>query len=125
MCELDRGNRDCRGRFGLEPVQGQASSLDGSVVLLDAVVEVSAGPNLNVPPEERVAAQKPERPATRDVPIERYVPWSASMICGHGFAEERLRERNSAVRPRQETDRPAFLVERPTRWNHSPRARFQ
>jgi hypothetical protein len=71
MGELNSGDRKLRSRHGLETVQGRAPSLDRSVVLLDDVVQVS----LIVTPEQRVAAQQPERPATHGVAVERYLPW--------------------------------------------------
>jgi hypothetical protein len=109
MGELNSGDRKLRSRHGLETVQGRAPSLDGSVVLLDDAVQVS----LIVTPEQRVKAQQPERPVTRGVAVERCLPWSASVIRGHGIAEERLGDCSAAVGPQKEIDRPAFLVDRP------------
>jgi hypothetical protein len=51
MREFNPRDRNRRRQYGLEPVHGRASSLDGSVVLLDDVVQVAVGPNLDVTPE--------------------------------------------------------------------------
>jgi hypothetical protein len=74
---------------------------------LDDVAQIPVGPNSDVTPEQRIAAPKLERPATRDMPTECYLPSSASMTRRHGFAEERLggavrrsgRNGKSSVRP--------------------------
>ena len=48
-------DRDCHYR--LEAVNGRASSLDGSVILLDDVIQVTVGSDLGVSPEQGLATQ--------------------------------------------------------------------
>lgn len=71
VSQLDTCDRHGRCRHGLEAVRGRASSLDGTVVLLDDVEQIAVGATLDVTPEQGFVAQQPQRPATGDVSIER------------------------------------------------------
>ena len=57
VSKLDARNRDRGGHCRLEAVNRRASSLDGSVILLDDVVQVTVGSDLGVSPEQGLATQ--------------------------------------------------------------------
>jgi hypothetical protein len=88
VSQFDAGDGDRCCRDGLEAVHGQASSLDGSVILLDDVVQILAGSNLDVAPEESLTAQQPECPPAWDVSIECNSAGTATVVGCHGFSEK-------------------------------------
>jgi hypothetical protein len=57
VSQFDASDRHARCRHGLEAVHSQASSLDGPTILLNDVVQVAVGSNLDVTPEQGFAAQ--------------------------------------------------------------------
>jgi hypothetical protein len=120
VSQFDAGDGDRCCRDGLEAVHGQASSLDGSVILLDDVVQILAGSNLDVAPKEGFTTQQPERPSARDMPIERDFAGTATVVGCHGFSEEGLGSSDTPVWPEQEVDRPPLLVHGPIQ-DHLPR----
>ena len=113
VSQFDAGDGHGCCRDGLEAVHGQVSSLDGSVILLDDVVQVLAGSNHDVAPEERFTAQQPESPPARDVPIERDLARTVALVCRDSLAEEGLDSGDSAVWAEQEVDGVTLLVDRP------------
>src|ERR1039457_3586279 len=57
MGQLDASDRDGRVRERLEPSHRRTASLDRPMILLDDVVQILAGPHLDVPPARMVSAQ--------------------------------------------------------------------
>ena len=109
--QLDGRDRHGRCRHGLQAVHGRPSSLNGPVIVLNDVVQVAVGSNHDVTPEGGIAAQTPQRAATRDVSIERDLPRAVPMIRHHGLPEEGLGSGDTAVRPQQEVGCPVLLVD--------------
>jgi len=63
--KFDAGDCDSSVRERFEPGHRRTASLDRAVVLLDDVVQVSAGPHVGVSPIRMLASQEPERAARR------------------------------------------------------------
>jgi len=67
-------------------------------------------PNLQVPPTGVLTPQQPQRTTSRDVTIERHLPWDARSVRGKGLTKERLRGIDSTVTAQQKIYRLAVLV---------------
>ena len=111
--QLDTGDSCGCCRRGLEAVHRGTSSLDGSVVLLDDIVQVLTGSNLDVAPEGGLATQQPKRPSARNVTIERHFAGTVAKVGRHSLAEESLGRSDAAVWSEQEVDRPTLPVDSP------------
>ena len=70
MSKLDSRDRDRGCRYGLKAMHRGASSLDGSVVLLDDAIQVTIGSDLYVTPQDGLATQQPQGASGRDVAVE-------------------------------------------------------
>jgi Domain of unknown function (DUF3387) len=112
MSQLDSGDRDGRVGEGLEPSHRRTAALDGSVILLDDVVEVLASPDLDVAPTRVLATQQPQRAPARHVAIERHFARQARSIRRQSLAKERLCGGDPTVAAEQEVDGLALLVNR-------------
>ena len=112
VSQFDSGDGNGCCCDGLEAVHGPASSLDGPMVLLDFIVELLAGSDLDLAPEESLTAQQPEGSPARDVAVECDLPGTAAEVGGHGFAKEGLSGGNTPVGAEQEIDRLALPIDR-------------
>src|ERR1022692_4514872 len=72
MDKLDAGDRDGCVRERLEPSHRRTASLDGSMILLDDVVQVLARAHFDVAPTRMFTPQQPQRAPARHVAVERH-----------------------------------------------------
>src|ERR1035441_9496719 len=77
MGQLDASDRDGRVRQRLEPSHRRTASLDRPMILLDDVVQIFAGPHLDVPPARMLSAQQPQCAPTRHMTVEIHFAWDA------------------------------------------------
>src|ERR1035438_5313500 len=118
MGQLDASDRDGRVRERLEPSHRRTASLARPMILRDDVVQIFAGPHLDVPPARMLSAQQPQCAPTRHMTVESHFAWDACSVRRERLAKECLCGRNSTVAAQQEIDGLALLVDRAVKVVH-------
>ena len=111
MRQFDASNCDGRVRERFEPSHRRTASLDRPMILLNDVVEILASPHVQVPPTGVLTPQQPQRATSRDVTVERHLPWDARSVRGMRLTKERFRGIDSTVTAQQKSYRLAVLVD--------------
>jgi hypothetical protein len=97
MSELDTRQSNGRRPIRLEVQHRSASPFDGSMVLLDHVIEISARPDLCGPPPGIFLREQAQGPTSGAIPVEVDFARPKHSGSGDGFSEERLRCLHAAI----------------------------
>src|ERR1022692_217800 len=97
MGQLNTSDRDGRVLERFESGHRRTAPLDGSMILLDEVVEILAGAHFDVTPARMLSAQQPQRTTARHMTVERHFARHARSVGRERLAKERLGGRDSAV----------------------------
>jgi hypothetical protein len=95
------------------------------MVLLNHIVEVPAGPYLNVQLPRIFPSKEPLGSMTRHMAIQRHLAWPSIEICGERLAKERLCRRNATVTAKEKIDRLSLLVDRSIEVSRLNRSRLR
>src|SRR5258706_2906419 len=106
MSQFDPRDRDRRIGEGLESSHRRTASLDGSMVLLNDIVEVLAAAHLHILPLRILPPQEPERAVTRHMAVQ-------SNFLGHRVglvARAFLKKACAAATPRSGRSRKSTVI---------------
>ena len=113
MREFHTCERYGRRAKGLEGEHWRAATLDGPMILLNDIVEVSATAYFDGPPLGILLPQQPQCSMTSGVAVDIEFPWPYGVVGLQGLGKEGPGRRLAAISTQQGVDSLAVLIDGP------------